>query len=204
MTIDVLFLAAALFGFLKGFKEGIINSVFSVLSMVVALMAAFKFAPYMTEMLEKGFSIYNPLMFIMGFVVTFFLAKWLIRWGSELLTGILEVAHINLLNQVVGATVLTVFFSFLFSVLIWFADGARLIDTETKATSFTYRFLEPLREGGFVFIGNAKPTFQNFLKSTEKMMGKVKDNQQIKKTEQKTDIYDIPTDNTRTSPQTDE
>ena len=163
MYIDILFIAAVGYGFFKGFSQGIINSIFSVLSLVIAFMAAFKLSPYMTEMLEKGFDIYNPFMFLAGFGVTFFLTKWFLKFVSEFLTGVLEVAHVNLVNQTIGALILTVIFSFIFSVLIWFADSIRVLSPQQKATSISYRFLEPLRESGFKLIGNSKPIFQNFL-----------------------------------------
>jgi membrane protein required for colicin V production len=194
MLIDILFLATVGYGFLKGFKQGIINSVFGVVSIIVALMAAFKLSPHMTEMLEKGFNVYNPFMFLVGFIVTFFLTKWLLHFASEAVTGVLEVAHVNLLNQVAGAGVLTLLFSFIFSVLVWFADGTRIIDAETKATSVSYRLLEPLREAGFKLIGDAKPVFQQFLSRTDKMIDGV-EKQRVKKTETKTDIYNIPDEN---------
>jgi membrane protein required for colicin V production len=194
MLIDILFLGTVGFGFFKGFKQGIINSVFGVLSIVIALMAAFKLSPHMTEMLEKGFNIYNPFMFLVGFIVTFFLTKWLLTLAADAVTGVLEVAHVNLLNQIAGAAVLTLLFSFLFSVLVWFADSTRIIDPETKATSASYRFLEPLREGGFKLLGDAKPIFQQFLNRADKMIDGV-EKQRVKKTETKTDIYNIPDEN---------
>ena len=194
MLIDILFFATIAYGFFKGFKQGIINSLFSVVSIIIALMAAFKLSPYMTEMLEKGFNIYNPFMFLAGFILTFFLTKWLLHFASEAVTGVLEVAHANLLNQVVGAGVLTVLFSFFFSVLVWFADSVRIITPEVKATSMSYRFLEPLRESGFKFIGDAKPVFQQFLTRTDKMIDGV-EKQRVKKTETNTDIYNIPDEN---------
>jgi membrane protein required for colicin V production len=194
MYIDILFFATVGYGFFKGFKQGIINSVFSVLSIVVALMAAFKLSPHMTEMLEKGFNMYNPFMFVVGFIVTFFLTKWLLSLIADAITGVMEVAHVNFLNQVAGAVVLTLLFSFLFSILIWFADGTHVIEPETKATSMTYRLLEPLRESGFKLIGNAKPVFQQFLSHTDKMIDGVQ-KERVKKTESKTDIYNIPDEN---------
>jgi membrane protein required for colicin V production len=194
MLIDILFIATVGFGFFKGFSQGIINTVFSVLSLVIALMAAFKLSPFVTEMLQKGFSMYNPFMFVAGFILTFFLTKWLLRFASEAATGILEVAHVNLINQVIGAGILALVFSFIFSVLVWFADSTRVISDETKALSVSYRLLEPLRETGFKILGDAKPIFQNFLSHTDKMLDGV-EKQRVKKTETKTDIYNIPDEN---------
>ncbi len=194
MYIDILFIAAVGYGFFKGFSQGIITSIFSVLGIVIAFMAAFKLSPYMTEMLEKGFEIYNPFMFLAGFGVTFFLTKWMLHFVAEFITGVLEVAHVNLVNQTIGALILTVIFSFIFSVLIWFADSVRVLSPQQKATSISYRFLEPLRESGFKLIGNSKPIFQNFLSRTDKMLDGV-EKQQIQKKESKTDIYNIPDPN---------
>ncbi|MBL7814972.1 MAG: CvpA family protein [Saprospiraceae bacterium] len=190
MIIDILFLAAAGYGFYLGFKDGIINSVFSVLSLVVALMSAFKFSPYMTKALEQGFDMYNPLMFVVGFIVTFFVSMWLLRMVGSAISGGLELVNLDLPNQIIGGFVLAIFFSFLYSVLIWFADGARMIEEPTKTTSMSYRYLEPLRKGSFAFLGSVKPIVQNFLSETDKVMNQIEDSR-INRSESKADIYDI-------------
>jgi membrane protein required for colicin V production len=191
MSIDVLFLAAAAYGFFLGFKEGIVNTVFRTLSIFLALMAAFKFSPYVTEVLEKSFQVYNPLMFIGGFIVTYFLTTWILRFAGDLVTQTMEVAHINLPNQIIGGTVLAGIFTILFSLLVWFADGARIIDPNTKMTSMSYRILEPLPKQTFKVLGDLKPTFQKFFQQTSKMMDEVQKGR-TQSTETKHDIYDYP------------
>jgi membrane protein required for colicin V production len=191
MAIDVLFLAAAAYGFFLGFKEGIVNTVFRTLSIFFALMAAFKFSPYVTEVLEKSFQVYNPLMFIGGFIVTYFLTTWILRFAGDLVTQTMEVAHINLPNQIIGGTVLAGIFTILFSLLVWFADGARLIEPDTKMTSMSYRILEPLPQQTFKVLGELKPTFQKFFQQSSKMMDEVQKSR-TPSTEAKHDIYDIP------------
>ena len=191
MAIDVLFLGAAAYGFFLGFKEGIVNTVFRTLSIFLALMAAFKFSPYVTEVLEKSFQVYNPLMFIGGFIVTYFLTLWILRFAGDLVTQTMEVAHINLPNQIIGGTVLAGIFTILFSLLVWFADGARLIEPNTKMTSMSYRILEPLPQQTFKVLGDLKPTFQKFFQQTSKMMDEVQKSR-TQSTETKHDIYDIP------------
>jgi membrane protein required for colicin V production len=191
MAIDVLFLAAAAYGFFLGFKEGIVNTVFRTLSIFFALMAAFKFSPYVTEVLEKSFQVYNPLMFIGGFIVTYFLTTWILRFAGDLVTQTMEVAHINLPNQIIGGTVLAGIFTILFSLLVWFADGARLIEPDTKMTSMSYRILEPLPQQTFKVLGELKPTFQKFFQQSSKMMDEVQKSR-TQSTEAKHDIYDIP------------
>lgn len=190
MFIDILCLAAAAYGFFLGFKEGIVNTVFRTLSIFIAMMAAFKFSPYMTEMLEKGFDVNNPLMFIAGFIVTFFLVLWLLRLAGDLVTQGMEVAHVNLPNQVVGGSVLAFIFVIFYSIILWFMDGAQMIEPTTKGQSYTYHYLEPLPSKTFSFLGNMKPSFQKFFQKTNQVMDDV-EKSRVKRTETKTDIYDI-------------
>jgi membrane protein required for colicin V production len=199
MSIDVLFLAAAAYGFFLGFKEGFVNTVFRTLSIFIALMAAFKFSPYVTEVIEKSFQVYNPLMFIGGFIMTYFLTTWVLRFAGDLVTQTMEVAHVNLPNQVIGGTVLAGIFTILFSLLVWFADGARLIEPATKMSSMSYRILEPLPQQTFKVLGDLKPTFQKFFQETSKMMDEVQKSR-VKNTETKHDIYSIPEENAAPQP----
>lgn len=190
MYIDILCLAAAGYGFFLGFKEGLVNTVFRTLSIIIALMAAFKFSPYMTEMLEKGFDVSNPLMFIVGFIVSYFLVLWLLRLAGDLVTQGMEVAHVNLPNQVIGGSVLAFIFVVFYSIIIWFMDGANMIQPITKNQSMTYRFIEPLPDKTFSFLGNMKPVFQKFFQKTNQVMDDVQ-RTRVKSTDTKTDIYDI-------------
>lgn len=190
MYIDILCLAAAAYGFFLGFKDGFVNTVFRTLSIFIALMSAFKFSPYMTEMLEKGFNVNNPLMFVAGFVVTFFLVLWVLRFAGDLVTQGMEVAHVNLPNQVVGGSVLAFIFVVFYSIIVWFMDGAGMVLPTTKSQSMTYRFLEPLPQKTFSFLGEMKPSFQKFFQKTNQVMDNV-EKSRVKNTESKTDIYDI-------------
>ena len=194
MILDVLLLGFAGYGFLTGFKEGIINSVFSILSIIIALMAAFKLSSYMTSALSEAFNIHTPLMFIVGFLVTFFLSKWLLKTAATAVTAVMETVHVNLLNQIVGGTVVSLFFAFIYSLMVWFGESAHVINPNMIAESRTYPFLQPLRDGAFAVFGKAKPVFQGFLHETDKALNTVED-KQIKRAEAKTDIYDIPTNN---------
>lgn len=199
MTIDILFLAASAWGFFLGFKEGIVNTVFRTLSIFLALMSAFKFAPYVTEVMEKSFQIYNPLMFIAGFVMTYFFTLWVLRFVGNFVTQTMEATHVNLPNQVIGGGVLAGIFVVLFSLLVWFADGAHLLSPATKIDSMSYRFLEPLPKQAFKVLGDLKPTFQKFFQETSRMMDEVRKSS-VKNTEVKHDIYNIPEDNKQVQP----
>jgi membrane protein required for colicin V production len=194
MTIDIICLAAMAYGFFVGYKEGILNSIFRVVSILVALMVAFRFSPAMTEMIEKGFNIYNPLMFIIGFVVTFFLTLWVFRWIGNLITAGMEVIHVNLINQAAGGIVVGMVFIVIYSIVLWFADSAGVIPAETKMQSRTFTYLEPLPQKTFAVLGDLKPTFSRFFNKTNEVMDDM-ERSRVKQKETKSDIYEVPENN---------
>jgi membrane protein required for colicin V production len=173
MIIDVVFAIVLLYGFYLGFSQGIINTLFAVLSIVIGLLAAFKLAPATSNFLETAFDSTNPLMFLGGFLITFIVTMFLIRTISRALEGLFRAARINFINQLVGGVVLSSVLILLLSMLIWFGDQARLIDDTTKAQSMTYVHLEKypalVREAGTVL----KPTFKEFWDQSVDMLDKL-------------------------------
>lgn len=161
MVIDIIFFISAAYGFYVGYSKGIIKTVFSTLSIVLGLMAAMKFSPYMTSFLEDTFS-RSPLMFVAGFVLTFVGVMLLVRLLAKTIEGVFKTIKINVINKIAGGIFMSGFFILLFSILVWFGNEAHGIDSKTKETSFSYSYLEkiPIEARG-VFM-TLKPVFQDF------------------------------------------
>ena len=144
MVIDIILAIVVAYGFYVGFNRGIISTVFSLLSLTLGLMAAFKFAPATTEFLRSAFNSDNPLMFIAGFLLSFVIVMVIIRFIANSLEGILKTININFINQIAGGGLMAGLFILLYSVLLWFANEGRMIDMQTKKESITYQYLEPV------------------------------------------------------------
>ncbi len=190
MVIDIIFAITLVYGFYLGFSKGIISTVFTVLSLLFGLMAAFKFAPATTDFLEKVFSSNNPLMFLAGFLLSFVVVMVIIRTIARGLEGLLKTANINFINQLAGGVLLGGILVLLLSVLIWFGDQAHLIDSKTKLTSKTYPYLEtfPAEAKGIAY--RFKPMFEEFWNASLDMMDRLEE-MSIEQTEN-SDIYDYP------------
>ena len=191
MVIDIIFFISAAYGFYVGYSKGIIKTVFSTLSIILGLMAAMKFSPYMTSFLEDTFS-KSPLMFIAGFVVTFVGVMLLVRLLAKTVEGIFKTIKINAINKVAGGILMSGFFILLFSILVWFGNESKAIDSKTKETSFSYVYLEKIPvEAKGVFM-TLKPVFQDFWNYAMDSMDRMK-RAGLEETE-KTDIKDLPSD----------
>ena len=132
MTLDIIFVLVAALGFWMGYSRGIIKTVFTILSFTIGLLAAFKMAPAFTRFLEDITKNDTPLMFIVGFLLSFIIMMVILRLISNGLEGLLKSANINFINQILGGAVLGAGAILVYSGLLWFADKSHMIDPQTK------------------------------------------------------------------------
>lgn len=192
MVIDIIFAAAAIWGFYLGFSRGIIKTIFTILSVVFGLMIAFRFGPDITVLLERTVSD-NALMFIAGFLLTFVLTMVGIRLFANFLEGALESANINFINQIIGGFFMAGLIVLVYSMLIWFGDRSRLIEDATKAESISYAYLEQYPEQVWKWSGKARPVIEDFWDHSLEFMDRL-DKAKVEREESDPYIYDIPDD----------
>ena len=170
MVIDIVLLMFVAYGFYMGFSKGIIRTVFGILSITIGVMASLRFSKATTKFLETSFNSDNPLMYIAGLLLSFILVMVILRVFSRTLEGLLKTANINFINQILGGAILSGALVLLYSVLLWFGDQARMIDTESKQTSISYPYLKEypqhMRDLGMQF----QPILQEFWSESMDMM----------------------------------
>lgn len=196
MVIDLILAIAVGYGFFIGFSRGIIKTVFTILSVLFGLIAAFKFAPSMTNFLETTFNSTNALMFVAGFLLTFVLTMVLIRLFARGLEGIFQTININFINQVAGGIFLGIIMALLYSGILWFGDKSHLISDDTKQQSFTYHYLEKLPDQMWKAGKVLQPTLRDFWDHSVDFMDKLQE-KSVERTESEPDIYDLEEDNKR-------
>lgn len=173
MVIDIICVLVVLYGFYLGFSKGIISTVFTFISLTLGMMAAFKFAPGMTMFLEQTFSDDTPLMFLAGFLLSFFVVMMVIRMVARGLEGLLKTANINVINQAAGGLLLSGILVLLYSFLLWFADSGHMLDQATKEQSITYTYLEQFPGEVKRIGGQLQPVFTDFWDQSMDMMDRL-------------------------------
>lgn len=176
MTIDLLAAAMAVYGFYLGYTKGIVKTVFGIIAVFIGLIAALKLSPYFVQLLEKITGSNNPLIFLLGFALTFVLTLFLIKFLGNRFEDLLKAIKINFFNQVVGGVALSLVFLVLFSYGVWFANQIKVIPPKTKAASYTYTSLETLPEKSKALLSKTKPLFREFSDKFGETIGRVKDN----------------------------
>ena len=188
MVIDIIFAAVVVYGFYVGFTRGIIRTVFAVISIVLGLLAAFKFSPAVTNLLENQFG-EQPLLFILGFALAFAAAMLLIRMLARGMESVLRLGNINFLNQAAGGVFLAAVMVLLYSVILWFGDQARIINQETKRSSMVYRYLEDYPTLVWDMGGKFRPIVEDFWDYTVDFLDRMQE-YSVERTESDPSIYD--------------
>lgn len=173
MIIDVICLVVALYGFWVGYSRGIIKTVLTLVSVLFGFMAAAKFSPTVSTMLQEWFGGPGTFMLPAAFVLTFILTLALFRLIANALENMLEAVNINFINQILGGGISMLFFVFLFSVLLSFADNSRMIEDETKDTSLTYAVLAPMPSSAWELGQTIWPVFQEFYQQALDIMDQI-------------------------------
>ena len=177
MVIDIICLLFLAYGFWVGYSRGIISTVLSLVSYVFGILAAMKFGPIAGDMIFNAFpAVTSAGAFLLGVVLLFFLTLVLFRILARGLTGFMESVNINFINQVLGGILSGLFFTFIFSGLVYFGDRSRIISDEVKADSITYPVLIQLPD---IVIDKAKalfPIFYDFYEQAVDAMDRLKEN----------------------------
>lgn len=202
MALDIIFAICAAWGFYLGYSKGIIETVFTTLSIIFGLIVGFKFAPDATRLLTKITGVESPLMFVAGFLLAFVLTMALIRLFAAGLENLLEAANINIVNRVAGGLLLGALFVLLYSILLWFADQSHLVSNATKAESLTYEYVKD-------FPGKVRGVYETLAPSLKKaweesveMIDRLK-TQSAQRTESEPFIFDIEEDEQQSDPPTE-
>ncbi len=174
MAIDLIAAVVAVYGFYLGYTKGIIKTIFGIISIFLGLLAALKLSPYLVRVLEKVSGSNSPLIFLLGFALTFVLTLFLVRFLGNRFEDLLKAIKINIFNQVLGGAALSILFLLLFSYGMWFADQVKVIPEATKKSSYTYESLQALPEKSKAAFAMIKPLFHEFAEKAKETMDRVK------------------------------
>lgn len=177
MVIDIICLIFLAYGFWIGYSKGIIATVLTLTSYVFGILAAMKFGPIMGDMLYGQFpAITSSGGFLLGFFLVGAMTLVLFKIVARGLTSFLEKVNINFINQIMGGVLSGLFFTFIFSGLVYFGHGAGFISQEVEDKSITYKPLNAVRETVWEQTKTLYPVFRDFYEKAVDAMDRLKDN----------------------------
>ena len=161
MWIDITFLIIVLIGIWRGWRQGLIISIFSALAWILGIVGAMKLCTVMAIFLRDKFELHSPYIAVISFILIFIVIALIVYGMGKLLERVIEIAGLAFINRALGVVLRVIIFTFLFSMFIWLINQAGLISPETKSQSKTFGFLLPAADHAINFFGNMLPLVKN-------------------------------------------
>lgn len=167
MIIDIVVALFIILAVIKGYRQGLIVALFSVIAFIVGLAAALKLSVVVAGYIGNAVNISDKWLPIISFAVVFFIVVLLVRLGAKFIEKSVELAMLGWLNKLGGILLYAGLYILIFSILIFYADQLGFIKPETKNESVTYAYVQPwgpkLMEG----LGKIIPIFKGMFKDLE-------------------------------------
>jgi len=175
MFIDIIAIILAVFGFYSGYKRGIIDALFDIVSIFIGIVAASSLAPIFINLIASytGWSKFANT--VVGFVIAFFIVVFVIRLIGKQFEKLMKTMQINFLNKFAGGALLAAMMLAIFSGALWLTDEATLLPDNIKTESTLYPILEQVPGIFAGLISALKPLFADFWELLNEAIKSVKE-----------------------------
>ena len=167
MILDFIVAVILILAVIKGYRQGLIVALFSVIAFIIGLAAALKLSVVVAGYIGQAVKISDKWLPIISFAIVFLIVVLLVRLGARFIQKTVEFAMLGWLNRLSGILLYAGLYILIFSILIFYADQLGFIKSETKNESVTYAYIQPwgpkLMEG----LGKIIPIFKGMFSDLE-------------------------------------
>jgi len=181
MVIDIIVALLLLLAVIKGYQQGLIVSIFSVLALIIGIAAAIKLSTVVAGYLGKAIKISDQWMPVISFAVVFIIIVLLVRMAAKVLQKSVQFAMLGWINRVGGILLFIALYMLIFSVIIFYAEQMDLIKSTTKNASIAYPYIQPWGPKVIEGFGKILPVFKGMFEDLKDFFGHV--SQQVPTTE---------------------
>ena len=173
MVIDIIIAVALIIAIFKGYQQGLIVALFSVLAFIIGIAAAMKLSAVVAGYIGKAVEISDKWLPVISFVAVFVIVILLISWGAKLIQKTVQLAMLGWVNRIGGILLFCVLYILILSVLIFYAEQVSLIKPETRDASFTYSYIQPWGPKVIDAVGKIIPFFKGMFQDLQEFFGNV-------------------------------
>ncbi|MBC9813545.1 CvpA family protein [Crocinitomicaceae bacterium CZZ-1] len=173
--IDILLLIPIGYAVYKGFKNGFIIEVCTLLALLVGIYAGIHFSDGTANLLKTSWNIHSEYLPVIAFTITFLGVGALVFFGGKMLEKVVDVANLTPLNKFLGILFALIKIFYLLSVFIVLLESydekGDFIKEETKQDSLLY---EPVKNLSLTTIPRIKEStifLTNSLKAEQDSTG---------------------------------
>ena len=167
MIIDIIVVIILILAVIKGFRQGLIVALFSVIAFIIGLAAAMKLSVVAAGYIGKTVTVSDKWLPIIAFAVVFLIVVLLVRLGAKFIQKTVELAMLGWANRLGGILLYTGIYILILSVLLFFTDQMGFIKPETKTESVIYSYIQPWGPKIIDGLGKIIPVFKGMFEDLE-------------------------------------
>ncbi len=175
MLIDIIFAVLLVLAIFRGYRQGLIIGLFSLVAVIIGLAAAMKLSVVAATWIGKEVNVAEKWLPLVSFIVVFIVVVLLIRLGAKAIESMVEVVLLGWLNKLAGMLLYAVIFTLIFSVLLFYAEQMQLLQPATIKSSVTYEYIQPWGPKVINGFGSLIPWFKDMFGELETFFAKVSD-----------------------------
>lgn len=142
MIFDIIIIISLLFAFYRGWKKGLLWSVFSMIAFFISLFVAMKFAADIAQLMQDKNVVDAKYSYTIAFIFIIVILFILFRLLSKSIEHVLKVLFLGWLNPLLGALFYGFILMFFYSTLIWLSTHLSIsFDTQLKS-SFCFNYIK--------------------------------------------------------------
>ena len=173
MFIDIIFCILLVMAIFKGFSQGLVVALFSLVAYIIGLAAAIKLSAVVASYLQSGLNVSGKWLPIISFVLVFVGIIILVRILAGIIKKTLNIILLGWLDKLGGFLLYALLYIFVFSVILFYADQVHIISGEGKKTSTTFQYVAPLGPKVIDGIGAVIPFFSDMFTDLKNFFGGV-------------------------------
>lgn len=167
MILDIIVAIIIILAAIRGFRQGLIVALFSVIGFVIGLAAALKLSAVVAGHLGNAVKVSDKWLPIISFAVVFLIVVLLVRLGARFIEKTVELAMLGWINRLGGILLYAGLYILIFSILLFYADQLGFINPGTKSESVTYSYIQPWGPKLMDGLGKIIPVFKGMYQELE-------------------------------------
>jgi membrane protein required for colicin V production len=175
MLLDIIYTVLLFLAVFRGYRQGLIIGLFSLVAVIIGLAAAMKLSVVAAAWIGKEVNVAEKWLPLVSFIVVFIVVVLLIRLGAKAIESMVEVVMLGWLNKLAGMLLYAVIFTLIFSVLLFYAEQMQLLQPATIDRSVTYEYVQPWGPKVINGFGSLIPWFRDMFGELEAFFSQVSD-----------------------------
>lgn len=173
MLLDIVFAVALVLAVMRGYQQGLIVGIFSLVAIIIGLAAAIKLSALVAGWIGSAVRISEEWLPLVSFIVVFIVVVLLVRLGAKAIESTVELVMLGWLNRLAGILLFIVIYTLVFSVLLFYAVQMQWLSPETIRDSVTYEYVQPWGPRVINGLGSVVPVFKDMFRELEDFFGQV-------------------------------